>query len=128
MHPGEIAITANQAVELRLLTDPEHTECQEIHEIGDDAWRQCDQGVPQVAFGVNRLTCGNAQIEHEQRKRDREDAIAQPCEPFHALPCEQVVRRAHGSLPDLRNRSGRWRESSTPGIWLQAAYLENLSA
>src|SRR2546421_12330010 len=107
MDPREMAIAAREAVELRLLADPENAERQKTHEIGDEARQKLDQSAPQAELVCNRPTRRYAQVQDEQRHRNGEEPIAQGGQSFHTLARDKVVNRAHWSSP--RSQSDRWR-------------------
>src|SRR5262249_23666207 len=86
MDPGEMAIAAgDEMVELRLLRDPEDAERQKAHNIRNKAKPKRSQLAPQYVLMVlvsrleyllNRFSRRHMKVEHEQRHRDREDAVA----------------------------------------------------
>jgi hypothetical protein len=99
-YPSLRKAPANEVVELRLLANPKKyqkiPERQKAHEVRQEPWRESQLGAPEVVVAVNGLGCRYAKVQHEQRHRHSENAIAQGRQSFYVLPCDLAVRRALG--------------------------------
>ncbi len=51
--------------------------------------------MPEIVFGMNGLSGGDPQVEHEKRHGNRENAVAEGCEAFDALSGNAVVEGMH---------------------------------
>ncbi len=93
--PGEIAVGAGEIVELGLLADPEDSVGHDAHQKDDEAWRQNNQSVAEIVFGVDSSGGGDAKVEDEQGHGDGEDSVAEGGDAVDALSCNTIVERGH---------------------------------
>ena len=94
-----MTVGADEVVELCLLANPKNAERQKTHEIREQSRGERDQGALGVVVAVNGLRRRHAKVQHEQRHRDRENAVAQGGKSFYGLPRDLVVRGTHHDLP-----------------------------
>ena len=91
VNPGEVAVGAGEVVELGLLADPEDAVGHDAHQKDEQAGREYEQGMPEIALGVNGFGGGDAEIEHEQGHGHGEDAVTEGGEAFDTFSCNAVV-------------------------------------
>ena len=63
--------------ELRFLANPENAEGDKAHKIREQARREEEDGVPEIAFAVNGFGGGDAEVENEQSHRKGENSVAE---------------------------------------------------
>jgi hypothetical protein len=102
MDPGKMAIASSEIVELSLLADPENAERQKTHQIGEEVRRKLDKSLPKfqiIGNWITNSTHRNVKVEHKQRHRDGEDAVAQGCKSLQTLARDTVVICSQWSSP-----------------------------
>lgn len=91
MNPREIAVRAREVSELRFLANPEDAEGDEAHEIREQARREEEDGVPEIAFSVDGFGGGDAEVENEQSHRKGENSVAESGETLDASSRVAIV-------------------------------------
>ena len=81
VQPGQVAVRARELAELGLLGDPEDAERQQAEKPGHEPVRRGEQGAQQFRLRVDVGRLGRAEIEHQHRRREGEDAVAQRLDP-----------------------------------------------
>ena len=108
MNPGEVTVAAAELAELGLLANPEDSQRQEAHQVGEQVRRERAQHIPDRVLGgqragrpqrpgrMERIAGPHRKTEHQQRQRHREDAIAE---------CGQALQ-AHARYVTVADRHG----------------------
>jgi len=78
-------------VELRLLANPENSQRQEAHKVGQQSRQKNPKRAPEIVFAVNGSGGGKAKVQNHQRHGDGENAVAERGQALDALTRNAVV-------------------------------------
>src|ERR1700677_5301897 len=77
MQPGEVAIRTGELAELRLLANPEDAQRQAAQEPWQESRRRGRKRVEEFSLRVDIGCFGRVKVEHQNRRRNGENAIAE---------------------------------------------------